>query len=1065
MFNAVVLNQNEEIITFLDPDLIDIVESNEIGQLRTISVKYPVDTEEDISNIFKLGNKIWIRGDDNFTDCLYVMNSPIKRDYFDDKLVSFEAEDVVVELNYAPFFSQTDLKTANGFTIKKDSSKNNEDSVLINYKALKYWFGDYYSIGIVQKCLTDYVQYVSLTGTMSLMELLRYIETETGNVFRTRYEKDVNSNLIYRYLDFLNPENANKSWELNCEFKLIEPNDVDIDLFDDDVITEELLDTGSESFNPADVTVQLCDENLNVIVFNEDSDDEKSLEWGLTELGYTDEDLAHVTLTYNDNSSISIKCDALNFTIPSNNNNLERVVDNNFTSVAGDSEPSHNGVLPDTTIFQVVNGDDIMYRQTIYPVLGDVHEEVLDLVQNVENIEYDVDETDTYTAISPELSLNGSGGDSNSLSKANLDTIINRWINLSVTKGETIPMIIQKITVTGDENNPIKNLTAAKNKLKTMSISNNYWIRPVKPNDSTEGDSNSNKSYEFLVATAYWTAPFTKNAGELFITDETITGVDYNQIKGKNDKLESRSVKSTPKMGKVETSDEDPYAIYNDVAMKLKDKRYPEINLYVKVANLKNHKYNDYNIYDKVYIKIPLFDHLITARVTKTTKNSKNISENQIELGSYSINVRTPLQYTRIEGENISFKYPTSKKFTVTLKDNDDNALKNKLITFSLANVENGSNTLAGKTQNVKTNSAGKATITCKYDPGDYEITCQFGGDESYEPCSSTFEVNVSGTKPETKASTKKTTKKSTKNKKTTKTVKRFYNKYGQSPDKKKVLAIGRISAGPDTGSYADFFETEFENYCPKCHKRGTLFWDIFWAGNEHSNRGRVRKTGNQEGSSAEGAVFCDNQRCDGDWSVQGNEHGYSNTKLRVSKSRKKSSKSKAYQLRQGKVLYDTVKKVVSSKKNTGNTATPINSGVSKTIRNKAKSIVGSHTGLQAAKDCLNFVTYEINWEDRNNFYQTPERTLSRKTGNCCCQTQLLFELMDASGVTETYRLQYIHTVGSGGGHVFGRLVNKQTGKGVYVDPCYKAKPYGGYCQGYGKPGSRPSSWYPTKPF
>ncbi|MBQ6345019.1 MAG: hypothetical protein IJI96_02790 [Methanobrevibacter sp.] len=1063
MFNAVILNQNEEILTFLDPDLVDIVESNEIGQLRTISVKYPVDTEEDVGEVFKLGNKIWIRGDSNFTNCLYVMNSPIKRDYFDDKLVSFEAEDVLVELNYAPFFSQTDLTAANGFTITKDTSQNNEDNVLIDYKALKYWFNDYYNIGIVQKCLTDYVQKISLSGTMSLMELLRYIETETGNVFRTRYEKDVNSNLIHRYLDFLNPENANKSWELNLECQLLSENDADENLFDDDPTDETLYQVSGKSFNPADLTVQLLDENEELIVFNKGLSSEKSLEWNVSELGYANEDIAHITLTYENNSSITIKCDSKNFTVPMEVNQLGTVVDNDFTSIAGDPE-THFGILPDVTIFQVKDSDErIVYRQTISPVLGEVHEEVLDLAYNVENIEYSVDENDTYTAISPVLSLSSGGG--NSLTKANMDTIITRWINLSVNKGDTIPMIIQKITVTGDDNNPIKNLAAAENKLNTMDISSNYWVRPVKPNDSTEGDSNSNKSYEFLVATAYCSAPFTKNAGEMFITDETITGVDYNQIKGKNDDFETRNVKSTPKMGRVETSDEDPYAIYNDAAMKLKDKRYPEINLDVDVANLKNHNYNDYNTYDKVYIKIPLFDHLITARVKKTIKNSKNIAENKVELGSYNINVRTPLQPVLIEGTNISFNYPKSQIFTVTLEDYDGNPLKNKLISFSLANVENGSNTVTGKTKNVKTNSEGKASITCKYDPGNYEITCQFGGDESYEPTSSTFSINVSGTKEEPKSTNTTNTKKASKTKTITKTIKRYYDKYGRSPDKKKILAIGRVSAGRDSGSYANFYETEFENYCPKCKQRGTLMWGIFWAGNEYSNWGRFPGTGNQEGSSAEGAIFCSNQRCDGDWSVQGHEHGYTGTDLKVTKSRKISSKSKAYQLRQGKVLFDKIKKVVSAKNNTGNNSQPSNSAVSKTIINKSHSIVGSHTGLQAAKDCLNFVTYKINWEDRNNFYQTPEKTLSRKKGNCCCQTELLFELMDAAGVTETYKLQYIHTVGGKGGHVFGRLVNKKTGKGVYIDPCNRSKPYGDYCQGYGKIGSAPSSWYPQKPF
>ena len=50
-----------------------------------------------------------------------------------ENTVIFEAEEVLVELNHAPFFSQTDLTTSNGFTISKI---NNEDNVTVNYAAL-----------------------------------------------------------------------------------------------------------------------------------------------------------------------------------------------------------------------------------------------------------------------------------------------------------------------------------------------------------------------------------------------------------------------------------------------------------------------------------------------------------------------------------------------------------------------------------------------------------------------------------------------------------------------------------------------------------------------------------------------------------------------------------------------------------------------------------------------------------------------------------------------------------------------------------------------------------------
>lgn len=125
-----------------------------------------------------------------------------------------------------------------------------------------------------------------------------------------------------------------------------------------------------------------------------------------------------------------------------------------------------------------------------------------------------------------------------------------------------------------------------------------------------------------------------------------------------------------------------------------------------------------------------------------------------------------------------------------------------------------------------------------------------------------------------------------------------YWDKYGRSPDKKSILAIGLPSAGKDSGGYS-FTETVFENVCPKCHQKGTLMWGIFYGGSFN---------GRGEGGSSEGHIFCDGTLggCDADFSVQGWEHiNGSNARCKVLVSTKKSSKSRALSLKEGKLPYE----------------------------------------------------------------------------------------------------------------------------------------------------------------
>ncbi|MBQ9026921.1 MAG: Ig-like domain-containing protein [Methanobrevibacter sp.] len=130
-----------------------------------------------------------------------------------------------------------------------------------------------------------------------------------------------------------------------------------------------------------------------------------------------------------------------------------------------------------------------------------------------------------------------------------------------------------------------------------------------------------------------------------------------------------------------------------------------------------------------------------------------------------------------------------------------------------------------------------------------------------------------------------------------------YYSEYGVSPDNLTIMAIGRPSASGELSQYGyKFYMTVFERVCPYCGSN-ELYWSIFWTGDETSNYGVFPATGNKEGGSAEGHIFC--AHCDADWSVFGNEHVYGggNTLNIISQS-VLSSKDAAYMLKNGEMIY-----------------------------------------------------------------------------------------------------------------------------------------------------------------
>lgn len=1023
VLTVVLLDAEENFIGFLNPELISLEETCEKSKLNSLVVEYFVEDFENAKKNFKLGHKLYISGDKTLTDRLYVMNTSIERDYFKENKVVFEVEDVLVELNYV-LFNPTEVTAENGFTV------TNDGIITLDRNALAYWFGDHFQIGIIQNPLDSNLLKIHPKSTMTLMDLLRYIEEHTSNVFITRYEKDAQGNLIHRYLDFLNPNDADNSWEAVIDY--------------DYPVEEEVCDLPVDEF---DYTTEVNRVPIEDLVLKLVKNNNTLFEISADELGFEEDYTDYeITLHYNKPElTISVVKEA---------ENDDTLTFDTVENTVQDIE------LPSKLELQLydTNNEKVIFSYGINARLGLIHEDTLDLRYNTENIVLEINETDTYKAIAPILTVED-------LTHTQLNTVIQDWLDLEVEKGSLVPMIVQRIN-------------ASTYPSTSQNVSNNYWHKPVK---TTNNDGNK----EYDRATAYWNAPFSKVSGELFVVDDTDTGTEYNTIFLRPD-LELNPVEDNNhhvKIGNVETSDTDKYAIFNDVCQKLKDKRYPELNISVDVANYKDGTFNNYDLHDRVYVKIPTFENLVIATVSKTVKNANDIGTNTIELSNYSINTRTSPKESQITADNVEVTYPKKFNLTAKLEDTEDdpNPLNNKLVSVTVLKKDGESYAYTGTTYNRETNNNGEITIkNMSLKPGDYRLECNFGGDSEYESSTVTAEVNVEGIYYNT------TNQKIVSEKIT-------WSKYGHSPKGKYVttadwaflkdqeskgnliMAIGNAVTTVDKKKWGNkLIETVFERKCPHCGST-KLYWGYGWV--KKSDNGYFKPTKTIESGAKTGRIIC--SKCGASYDVCGNG---GNKKLITSKSTKKSDKSRLNKLKSGKLPFGTVKKIVSKKNVAKNTGTPISratptkqqSGkVAKKVKERAKNIVGGDTGVKAAKLLAQWISKNIKTEDRIGFYQTPSKTLSRKKGNDACKTDLLIQMCDAVGVQNSgIGVYYVYTVKTTKSkkktkskskkkktsHVFAKI------NGKWVDVC-KKNPWGHYQTGYGAVKNATITRYPQLPF
>lgn len=1045
------MDQDENFLKFLNPELVDLTETHEKGGLKTLDMDYKFQDYSEEKTLFRMGNKIWVSNDSNISDCLYLINTPVTEDVYENNRFKLELEEVLVELNYAPLFTQSELDYSGQFTL---STVNDKVEVTVDWNALNYWFGNYFNIGVVQECLNPSHNKITVTGSLTRMALLRYIEEETENIFVTRYEKDIQTNVIHRYLDFLNPNNINSDWMMGVEYEFLTDaqykgifdanNNLTTDNYEDVYEEEDIVETIIETvtdINPSNVSFRITD-GRNVV---------NNLTWTGSSAGFTNDDINNVIMLSKKGNTVGLTTLTKSFVAVAQGEVETGATTGGFVDLSQDPE-YEPAIIPDDSYFEMLYNNNVIFQTKINNQIGHVHSEILEFGRNLENVVFERDESDTFNAISPVMDFENN----TDLNRTDVNTILENWRALEVTKGDTIPMIVQRMTTSARSN---------------YNLSNNYYVRPIHPNDDT-----SNSKYEYWVATAYYRAPFSKTEGDFHVQTDTLLSTEYTSVNSRKD-IRSGFRGSNPKSGTVEISDENIYNIYNAVCLKLAEKQYPYTHIEVDVANLRKGQFNQYELHDKVYVKIPDSQEIVTMRVTKTSKEAHDVAKNSIELESYNANSlkNKALQgETYIECSNASFTYPATKVHSARLVNLDyveggtsPQYPANKLITFIVN--ENGSPN--GMVYTVLTDANGYATINLALNPGNYSIDIYFGGDEEYLESTHTIDVNVGGTIPQPQQKTNTSHSNTNSNKNKTETVKKYWTKCGRSPDGKQLVSVARPSASNSDMAkygvdYKTIYKTIFKNKCPECGHDSLVF-----------DGGKANKCVKSAGAHGRGyklnvpehEITCNH--CDSDFDgVTGLEKnsGHS-TRLKMVKKPVKSSKSEYTKLVKGQLLHSTETKTVDNRKNTSNKSRTESGSVNihSSVKKQALSIVGNSEGVAAAKKIAAWMGTNITYEQKTNFYQKPETTLKRKKGNCCCQAELFLQLCDAAGCTQKIKLQYIRVCcnqSNGIGHVFTKLTTRSSGKWRYVDPV-KKNPWGNHVTGWGSPSSGTLSNYPTKPF
>lgn len=329
--------------------------------------------------------------------------------------------------------------------------------------------------------------------------------------------------------------------------------------------------------------------------------------------------------------------------------------------------------------------------------LGNIYNTPLDLNYNLESLDFSIDESSTYSAMAPLLgsakaSTTETGTtivDNTSTTATTTNTtnttpntaqVIVNWKNLAVTKGSQIPLIITHTTEQVDTTDADGNTTTTEKTVETI--------------------------------TETWTAPYTKLAGNYYITDELQNNRNYNYIPVKNNK---GAYNLPPKQGQISTSETDARIIYNICALELNTKKYPDAEISISMGDINsilNQPPMTLSLYDKVNVKVPGLTSYIPCTITETSKNMNSPTDDKLTFTT-TVNSSVLRQQTEIKAYSTTYNTKdTNIEISGELLTENGNPLSNQTINIVL--YENPNST---------TSPGDPTTVPKTFDPSKYKYT------------------------------------------------------------------------------------------------------------------------------------------------------------------------------------------------------------------------------------------------------------------------------------------------------------------------------------------------------
>jgi hypothetical protein len=182
-----VLSQDENLLGYLDTDLVEIKEENELYKLRNITLSHPLfdpgsDDNTKYKDILLPGNKLWRTETCDGVPCLYVILGEVEYNYIDNTITVY-AEEAATELSQWKVY------------------RNSAFSWKVNSSFITTYLDDLFTKGTLSGPGTTTA--TSYNGALTAMSILRKIEEKTGGEFQFRYKYNPVSKEIIRYIDYL----------------------------------------------------------------------------------------------------------------------------------------------------------------------------------------------------------------------------------------------------------------------------------------------------------------------------------------------------------------------------------------------------------------------------------------------------------------------------------------------------------------------------------------------------------------------------------------------------------------------------------------------------------------------------------------------------------------------------------------------------------------------------------------------------------------------------------------------------------------------------------------------